>query len=119
MADLWLGFNREGYRTLVGTPGFGALFDAAYLSIQPQTVLIPLALILAGQLPRLQKFVLAFGLALSLTALIAAFVPAMDAMIYLDLAPKRFSGLPPGTYTHIPTLEALRAGTSKHCARAQ
>jgi hypothetical protein len=43
--------------------------------------------------------------------LIAAFVPAMDAMIYLDLAPKGISGLPPGTYTHIPTLEALRAGT--------
>ncbi|HVV41902.1 MAG TPA: phosphatase PAP2 family protein [Nitrobacter sp.] len=111
LADLWLGFNRESYRTFASLPGFGAVLDTAYLSIQPQTALVPLALILAGQLPRLQQFIMAFGLALSATALIAAFVPAMDAMIYLDLAPNGISALPPGTYTHIPTLEALRAGT--------
>lgn len=111
LADLWLGFNRESYRTFSLLPGVRTVLDAAYLSIQPQTALVPLALILAGQQTRLQQFIMALGLALSATALIAAFVPAMDAMVYLDLAPKGISALPPGTYTHIPTLEALRAGT--------
>lgn len=111
LADLWLGFDRETYKTIISSvPGLSAVLDAAYLSIQPQTALIPLALILAGQLPRLQQFVMAFGIALSITALIAAFLPAMDAMIYLDLAPGGIATLPSGTYTHIPTLEALRTG---------
>ncbi|WP_175557764.1 phosphatase PAP2 family protein [Rhodopseudomonas pseudopalustris] len=111
-ADQWLNFDRASYlAACAAIPGLISLLDAAYLTIQHQTVLVPLALILAGQQLRLQHFVLAFGLSLVATALIAVFVPAVDAMIYLDLAPHGVASLPPGTYTHIPTLEALRAGT--------
>lgn len=111
LADLWLGFDRENYRNIYTIPGASAVLEAAYLSIQPQTALIPFALILAGQLRRMQQFILAFGLSLFITALIATFIPAMDALFYLDLAPKGIDALPPGTYTHLPTLEALRAKT--------
>jgi hypothetical protein len=93
LADLWLGFDRESYRTLYAIPGVSTVLDAAYLSIQPQTALVPLALILSGQPLRMQQFILAFGLALFITALIAAFTPAMDPMIYLDLAPKGIARL--------------------------
>jgi PAP2 superfamily len=60
--DLWLGFHRAAYVGAINSvPGLGAILEVAYLSIQPQTALIPLALLLVRQLPRLQSFVLAMG----------------------------------------------------------
>jgi len=109
--DLWLGFHRAAYVNAIhSVPGLNAVLDAAYLSIQPQTALVALALLLAGQLPRLQSFVLALGISLAATILIAVFIPAVDAAIYIDLAPRGAAALSPGTYSHVHTLEALRSG---------
>jgi hypothetical protein len=109
--DRWLGVERHQFRTLVASvPGLPNLLDLAYLSIQPQTPLVPFILVITRQLPRLLRFVFAFGLALVMTSLIAIFVPAISASIYIDLAPLREAGIPPGIYTHIPTLQALRSG---------
>ncbi len=109
--DLWLGCHRAAYVNAINSiPGLNAVLDAAYLSIQPQTALVPLALLLAGQLPRLQSFVLALGISLVATVLIAVFIPAVDAAIYIDLAPRGAAALSPGTYSHVHTLEALRSG---------
>ncbi len=109
--DNWLGFDRESYRTFIEHyPILSQLLDAAYLSIQPQTAAVPFILILAKQLPRLQRFILALGFTLIATAGIAVFGPAMDAYIYVDLAPLRQAAIPAGIYSHIVTLEALRAG---------
>lgn len=110
--DNWLGFDRQRHLGFVSsTPALSTILDHAYLSIQPQTILVPLALLVTLHVERLQSFVLAFGLSLVATAVIAAFVPAVGAMIHVDLAPEGVSKLPSGTYTHFPTLEALRSGT--------
>jgi len=61
-------------------------------------------------MPRLQSFVLALGISLAATVLIAVFIPAVDAAIYIDLASRGAAALSPGTYSHIHTLEALRSG---------
>lgn len=109
--DRWMGFERHQFRTLIASmPGLPNLLDLAYTSIQPQTVIVPFILVVARQLPRLLRFVFAFGIALTMTSLIAIFVPAISASIYIDLAPLREAGIPPGMYTHIPTLQALRSG---------
>jgi membrane-associated phospholipid phosphatase len=109
--DHWLGFHRASYIGAINfVPGLGAILEAAYLSIQPQTALVPLALLLVRQLPRLQGFVLALGVSLLATNLVAVFVPAVDAAIYIDLAPRGVAALGPGVYTHVHTLEALRSG---------
>jgi hypothetical protein len=109
--DRWMGFERHQFRALIeSVPGLPNLLGLAYLSIQPQTAIVPFILVLTRQLPRLLRFVFAFGLALAMTSLIAIFVPAISASIYIDLAPLREAGIPPGTYTHIPTLQALRSG---------
>jgi hypothetical protein len=80
--DLWLGFHRASYVNAINSvPGLNAVLDAAYLSIQPQTALVPLALLLVHQLPRLQSFILALGLSLAATVLVAVFIPAVDAAI--------------------------------------
>jgi len=110
--DHWIGFDRHTFRAWIASVRqLSDLLDIAYLSIQPQTALIPFILVMARQLPRLLRFVLAMGLALAMTSLIAVFVPAVSASIYIDLAPLREAGIPPGVYTHIPTLQALRSGT--------
>jgi membrane-associated phospholipid phosphatase len=109
--DLWFGFHRPSYRNAIDSiPSLGAILDAAYLSIQPQTALVPLVLLLVRQLPRLQCFVLTLGVSLIATTLVAAFIPAVDAAIYVDLAPRGVAALEPGTYTHVRTLEGLRSG---------
>ena len=109
--DQWIGFDRKTYLAFVERhPLLQQALDAAYLSIQPQTVLVPFALIMAGQLPRLQNFIVAFGVALIITAITASFVPAVSAFIHVDLGPQGYAALPAGHYTHVPTLEALRSG---------
>ena len=109
--DHWLGFDRASYvSTIQSIPGLSAILDMAYLSIQPQTALVPLALLLAHQLPRLQGFIIALGVSLAITAFVAVFIPAVDAAIHVDLAPYGAAALAPETYTHVRTLEALRSG---------
>ena len=112
--DQWLGLDRKTYLAFVGShPVLQQVLDAAYLSIQPQTVLVPFTLIIAGQLQRLQSFVVAFGIALIITAVIASFIPAVSAYIHIDLGPQGYASLPPNFYTHVPTLEALRSGAMR------
>jgi membrane-associated phospholipid phosphatase len=110
--DHWLGFDRASYIAAIDSvPGLGTILDLSYVSIQPQTALVPLALLLTRQMPRLQGFVLSLGVSLLITNLVAVFLPAVDAAIYIDLAPRGAAALAPGVYTHVHTLEALRSGT--------
>jgi hypothetical protein len=45
------------------------------------------------------------------TAVIASFIPAANALIYVDKAPTDLSTLLDGGHSYFPTLEGLRAGT--------
>jgi len=77
----------------------------------PQFALVPMVLMIANQLPRLRRWMLAFGLALIVTSVISVFAPAVAAFVYLDLTPQVYANISSTVYTHVPTLEGLRAGT--------
>jgi membrane-associated phospholipid phosphatase len=82
-----------------------------YQFLLPQFALVPMVLMVAGQLPRLRCWMIAFGLALIATSAISVFTPAVAAFVYLDLSPQVYANIASTVYTHVPTLEALRAGT--------
>jgi membrane-associated phospholipid phosphatase len=110
--DQWLGLDRRAYVDFAkAQPLIAAISPKISLSIQPQTALIPLVLIIAGQISRLQQFVVALGVALAITVTVATFFPAVAAFVYLDLTPSGYANLSTSVYTHVPTLEALRSGT--------
>jgi membrane-associated phospholipid phosphatase len=112
MLDRMIGFDRETYRAFTQIhPLFSEALNIAYLTIQPQTALVPLALIVMNQIGRLQVFVMAFGLAIITTAAISIFVPAVSATLFVDVGLENIPALPADIYTHFPTLEALRNGT--------
>jgi membrane-associated phospholipid phosphatase len=110
--DQWIGLDRRAYLDFVNTRLWLAkAADFAYMSNLPQTVLIPLMLILARQLGRLQQFIVAFALSSLLTIAISVFFPAVSAFVYLDLTPAGYANIASTVYTHVPTLEGLRNGT--------
>jgi len=109
--DRWLGFERQAYVAFVERhPWLEWALNHAYLSITPQTLLLAGALILAGRVSRLQCFIMAFGLSLAATLMIAAVLPATAAGLFVDLPARGFNAYPAGHYTHVTTLEALRTG---------
>ena len=81
------------------------------MSLLPQFALVPMVLMIANQLPNLRRWMLAFGLALIMTSALSVFAPAVAAFVYLDLTPQVYANISSTVYTHVPTLEALRAGT--------
>ena len=70
-----------------------------------------MVLMIANQLSNLRRWMLAFGLALIMTSALSVFAPAVAAFVYLDLTPQVYANISSTVYTHVPTLEALRAGT--------
>jgi membrane-associated phospholipid phosphatase len=113
--DLWLGFDRVAWHEFLDShPLVLEILNAAYYSMAPQSFVVPLVLIAARQMPRLQEYAMAYGLALIATALIASFVPAMNAFVYVDLPARGLTEPPAGTYSYFPTLEALRHGSLRN-----
>ena len=110
--DQALGLDRRAYLDFVNSrPWLAELAGYAYLSLLPQFALVPMVLMIANQLPHLRQWMLAFGLALIATSAISVFTPAVAAFVYLDLTPQVYANIVSTVYTHVPTLEALRAGT--------
>lgn len=107
--DRALGLDRRAYLDFVNSrPLLAELAGYSYQSLLPQFALVPMV---AGQLPRLRRWMIAFGLALIATSAISVFTPAVAAFVYLDLTPQVYANIASTVYTHVPTLEALRAGT--------
>ncbi len=112
--DQWMGFDRATYvNFLTDRPWKVQLSNFVYLSMLPQLAIVPLALILANRIERLQQFVLAYGIALTATIGIFVFVPAVGAFVYCDLTPAQYAALPADIYTPARTLDALRSGSMK------
>ena len=106
--DQWFGFERVAYLAFMNEhETLRKLFEFAYGSMMQQTTLIIAAAMIARRPDRLQAYVIAFGLALTATALIALFVPASSALIYVDKIPLDAADLP----NSFSLLEALRAGS--------
>ncbi len=106
--DLAMGFDRRAYLDFFNNrPWLGRITSFAYMTLLPQFVIVPLALLADNRLPRVQSWLLAVGIALLATSAISVFTPSLTAFVYSDL---KFH-VPPGVYTPMPTIEALRAGT--------
>jgi len=110
--DRWLGFEREAYMAyLKRHTALREVLYFAYMTIVHQTLLVCIVPLLVRRVDRLQAYIIAFGLAVTATAVIASFIPAANALIYVDQAPTNLSTLPDGGHSYFPTLEGLRAGT--------
>lgn len=110
--DQLLGFDRTNYVHLL-TDSHWKIFltNCIYLAMLPQLALVPVILVMAGRVELLQRFAVAYGLALCMTTLIFVFVPAVGAFVYFDLTPAQYASLPDDIYTPARTLDALRSGT--------
>jgi len=107
-----LGLDRRAYLDFINSrPLLAELSGYCYQSLLPQFALVPMLLMIANQLPHLRWWMIAFGLALITTSAISIFMPAVAAFVYLDLTPQVYANVASTVYTHVPTLEALRAGT--------
>ncbi len=112
--DRWLGFEREAYMAFLKQhTGLREVLYFAYSTIMHQTLLVCVVALVARRIDRLQAYVIAFSFAVTATAVIAIFIPAANALIYVDQAPTNLSTLPDGGHSYFPTLEALRAGTQR------
>jgi membrane-associated phospholipid phosphatase len=110
--DRALGLDRRAYLDFVNSrPLLAELSCYCYQCLLPQFALVPMVLMIANQLPHLRRWMVAFGLALIATSAISVFTPAVAAFVYLDLTPQVYANVASTVYTHVPTLEALRAGT--------
>lgn len=110
--DRWLGFERNAYlEFLARNDRLRAILIFSYDTLLPQGLLVLFVLAAVRKVDRLQRYVMAFAIAVTATAAIAIFVPAANAAIYLDKMPTDVSALPGGGHSYFPTLEGLRAGT--------
>jgi hypothetical protein len=102
-----MGLDRRAYfAAIVDSDVLRKLSGYVYLTIQPQIVLVPFALIVAGHVRRLQTFTLAFGMALMTTIAIAALLPSSALYVFEDLRAAGFDT----SGSHFATYEALRSG---------
>lgn len=110
--DRWLGFEREAYMAFLKRhPNLREVLYFAYATIMHQTLLVCIVTLIAQRVDRLQAYVVAFALAVTATSVIASFVPAANALIFVDQAPTNVATLPDGGHSYFPTLEGLRNGT--------
>ncbi|WP_210191534.1 phosphatase PAP2 family protein, partial [Bradyrhizobium guangdongense] len=110
--DQWLGFDRAGYLAVVKKhEGLRNALSLAYNSMMSQNILVLAAAILTRRLDRLQFYIIAFAVAVTATAAIACFIPAANAIIYVDRVATELSTLPDGGHSYFPVLEGLRNGT--------
>jgi membrane-associated phospholipid phosphatase len=110
--DRWLGFEREAYMAFLKQhPDLREVLYFAYATIMHQTLLVCIVPLVIRRVDRLQAYIIAFAIAVTATAVIASFIPAANALIYVDQAPTHLSTLPDGGHSYFPTLEGLRAGT--------
>jgi membrane-associated phospholipid phosphatase len=110
--DRWLGFERDAYLLFLKRhDGLLDVLSFAYNTMMRQNLLVLFVTIVAGRIDRLQNYIIAFAIAVTATAVIACFIPAANAMIYVDKVPTDLSTLPDGGHSYFPTLEGLRNGT--------
>lgn len=109
--DRWLGFEREDYMAFLQRhESLREILSSAYATLMLQNLLVCGVSLLAQRVDRLQAYVATFAIAVTAAAFIASFVPAANALIYVDKVPTDVSTLPGGGHSYFPTLEALRGG---------
>jgi membrane-associated phospholipid phosphatase len=93
-------------------PPIHDVFNAAYLSFQPQATVTVIALAFTARFLQLRIFVLAFVLATLVTIAISAAVPAQGVWGHYGLTPGDYPAIMPATReVHLPIFHGLRDGS--------
>jgi hypothetical protein len=114
--DLALGLDWRAYLDFVNAhPLLAAWLSSAYAMIKWPILGIPVVLAMAGKFRRLQEFTLAFSLALIVTTIVSALVPAIGTYYQLGLSAADYPNLYPGAYlAQLRDLPLVRDGTLRH-----
>jgi membrane-associated phospholipid phosphatase len=113
--DEWLGFGSIAYLSFFNRHPFVAhLISFAYSSIKLQTLFVLGALIVSSRFARVQEYLLAVAIGLSITVAVFTFVPAVDIYTFFHLSQNDFPNLSfAPVFDHIAPLAAVRDGTSE------
>jgi hypothetical protein len=86
--DTAIGFDwKHWLQILDGFPWVHRMLALAYHSMWPQLTLVLIALVATRQYRRLDVMLLAFGFSAIITVIIAAFMPALSPLAYLQITP--------------------------------
>jgi hypothetical protein len=112
-ADRAIGFDWVGLYALTSAyPWLGMAGKLSYVSIFISPVLLLLAFAWTGRRLEARRLIFAFGVALALTLLIFAFVPARAALDYYMGSNPAY--MPHSGNYHVWLIEALRSGAVTH-----
>lgn len=113
--DRMLGFDGRSYLSFVNDhPMLAAWLHAGYRMIAWPVFAIPIILAGAHRYGRMQEFILAFALALSVTILISVFVPALG-IFSLGAGPEAYPNIPPVAYLDLAReVPLVRDGSLRH-----
>ncbi len=111
-ADRWMRLDWRIYLHFINDHATLAVLTwLAYRSMLFQFTVLAVALVAASRIARLQRYVLASGLALCLTLAVFTFMPAGGSYVFLQIQPHEFANLSPvTTYHQALVLDALRTG---------
>jgi hypothetical protein len=114
--DLMLGLNWRAYLDFVNAhPLLAEWLSAGYAMIKWPILGIPVVLAMAGRFRRLQEFTLAFSLALIVTTIVSALVPAIGTYYQLGLTAADYPNLyPRAFFDQLRDLPLVRDGTLRH-----
>jgi hypothetical protein len=114
--DRGLGFDWAAYVDYVDAhPALAAWLNAGYAMIRWPIFAIPVVLAAKGRYQRIEEFTFAFGLALAVTTIISALVPAIGVYQQIGLDPSTLKHIDPGGYLdQLRDLPPTRDGTLRH-----
>jgi len=114
--DRALGLDWHAYMTYVNDhPLLAQWLSAGYAMIKWPILAIPVVLAMTGRFRRLQEFTFAFALALILTTVISAVVPAIGVYQQLGLTAVDYPNLNPRAYLdQVRDLPLVRDGSLRH-----
>ena len=116
-ADLFMGYDWWAvFRLSRLYPSVVRSLDLAYACLVPQTILMPLALVLCRRERIMWEFLTAWTLAGIATSAIFPFAPAKGAALYFAVAPDAFTKR--WFWMFGPQIEALRRGEALDISRA-
>jgi hypothetical protein len=114
--DRGLGLDWAAYVDYVDAhPALAAWLNAGYTMIRWPIFAIPVMLAAKGCYQRIEEFTFAFGLALVVTSIISALVPAIGVYQQIGLDPSTLKHIDPGGYLdQLRDLPPTRDGTLRH-----
>ena len=121
VVDQALGLDWLGYVKFVNDrPLLAGWLQVGYTMIGWPIFFTPVVLAAAGHYLRLQEFVFAFTVALAVTVIVSALVPAIGVFHHLGLAVTDFANIDPGAYSaQLRDLPLVRDGSLRRLRTAR